>query len=202
MRSLSSADHRPPHVLDCITAISRHPMQPHDPAAGALAAAAESVAAADAAAASVPAEATILDLPEDVNAILFSQLPSARDLAACLATCRAWRTSAATPELWEAAARRRWRHGWDAPWGGAADAAPAVAALLELQRQGRWQQAYAARRQVRRAACRERRVHNTCGASPPRAVLPSHSPTPQCLNASMPAGGCRSGGAAGPPGMA
>ena len=127
-------------------AISRHSMQQDDAAEGPAGA-----PTAGPAAAAAQAATTILDLPEDVYALIYSCLPSARDLAACMATCRAWRASAASPVLWEAAARRRWRHGWD---GAVADSIPAAAALLELQRQGHWQQAYAARRRVRNATCR------------------------------------------------
>lgn len=84
-----------------------------------------------------PPAVGILDLPTATELAVFSQL-SAADLAACLATCRAWRAAAAAPKLWAGLARRRWRHGWERPRG-------ELAALL---REERWLEAYRWRRQV------------------------------------------------------
>lgn len=83
-----------------------------------------------------PAEPpTVLDLPTAVELQIFSQLTDL-ELAACMATCRAWRQSAAAPELWQAACERRWRSGGD------------TAQLAALACEGRWLQVYRLRRQV------------------------------------------------------
>lgn len=85
-----------------------------------------------------PATLTVLDLPAAVELQIFSQL-SAAELAACMATCRAWRQSAAAPELWQVACEQRWRSGGSA------------GQLAALARQGRWLEVYRLRRRVRDA---------------------------------------------------
>ncbi|KAL4444008.1 hypothetical protein ABPG75_011745 [Micractinium tetrahymenae] len=53
-----------------------------------------------------------------------------------MATCRAWRQSAAAPELWQGACERRWRSGGT------------TGQLAGLVRQGRWIEVYRLRRQA------------------------------------------------------
>ncbi|KAL4444014.1 hypothetical protein ABPG75_011751 [Micractinium tetrahymenae] len=78
---------------------------------------------------------TVLDLPTAVKLHIFSHLTAAK-LAACMATCRAWRQSAATPELWQGACKRRWRSG------------ATTGQLAGLARQGRWLEVHRLRRQA------------------------------------------------------
>jgi hypothetical protein len=79
---------------------------------------------------------SVLSLPTEVEQLVFSHL-SAAELAACMATCRAWRAAAGADAVWAEACARRWRH---------VNEAPAQAA--ELHRQGHWRQLYRLRRQV------------------------------------------------------
>lgn len=103
------------------------------PAAGNVAAAAKADAAAD-----EGAGTSILCLPTEVEHQIFASLSTA-DLAACMATCRAWRASAAAPALWRAACARRWQHG--GPPSGS------LSAVEEVQ--GGWHALYIRRHQVR-----------------------------------------------------
>ncbi|EFN56755.1 hypothetical protein CHLNCDRAFT_144213 [Chlorella variabilis] len=78
---------------------------------------------------------SILSLPAEVAQQVFASL-SAADLAACMATCRAWREAAACPPLWQSLAARRWQHGGT------------VGQLGALRRDGRWLELYRQRRQL------------------------------------------------------
>lgn len=89
------------------------------------------------AAADEEAATSIMSLPTEVEQQIFASLSSS-DLAACMATCRAWRASAAAPALWRAACSRRWPHG--GPPGGSLPAAQ--------EAQGSWRGVYSSRRQV------------------------------------------------------
>jgi hypothetical protein len=80
----------------------------------------------------------VLSLPAEVELHILSRL-SAADLAACMATCRAWRQAAAAPELWRALSDARWRHG------------SRLGPTAQLQREGRWLEFYCERRKVRRS---------------------------------------------------
>lgn len=100
----------------------------------------EAVAAPPPPAAAAAAEdepTSILSLPTEVEQQIFAVLPTA-DLAACMATCRAWRASAAAPALWQAACTRRWLHG--GPHNGRLSAGE--------EAQGSWHGVYIRRRQV------------------------------------------------------
>lgn len=77
----------------------------------------------------------ILSLPAEVELHIFAKGLSAADLAACIATCRAWRQAAAAPELWRAHSAARWQH--------------SSSAFAQLQREGRWLELYRERRKVR-----------------------------------------------------
>ncbi|KAI3427151.1 hypothetical protein D9Q98_007088 [Chlorella vulgaris] len=52
---------------------------------------------------------SVLMLPAEVESMIFARL-SASELAACMATCRAWRQAASSPPLWNALIATRWRH--------------------------------------------------------------------------------------------
>lgn len=81
----------------------------------------------------------------EVELQIFGQL-SAADLAACAATCRAWRASASAPSLWAAVCQRRWPHGW--PGAGEDGGAEGLPALDALHAGGQWREMYGLRRQV------------------------------------------------------
>lgn len=115
-----------------------------------------------------PAPPTVLDLPAAVELLIFSQL-TASELAACMATCRAWRQSAAAPELWQAACEQRWR------------SCGSTGQLSALARQGHWLEVYRLRRQVRLfwKAC-QGLPKGTEGAGTPWGSIWPH-PLPLCL---------------------